>query len=97
MPLHLPLAAEYWRGLEIAWPSFSNEQRERVRNYFASRVPKPLTAELYATLLGLSTDQAAEFHQQEYGDALIGTVGRQFDVFAKIEEMRGCHSLWLPR
>lgn len=97
MPRHLPLATEYWRGLEIAWPSFSDAQRVRVRTYFASRVRKPLSADLYATLLGLNAEEASNFYSQEYEDALYGIVGRQFDVLALIEEMRGYHSLWLPR
>ena len=97
MPRHLPLAAEYWRGLELAWSSFDDAQRARVRSYFASRVRKPLTAELYVTLLGLSPEQAKSFYTQEYEEALFGIVARQFDVQALIEEMRGYHSLWLPR
>ena len=97
MPLHLPLAAEYWRGLEISWPGFNEEQRVRVRTYFASRVRRPLSADLYATLLGLSAEEAGNFYQHEVGEALNGIVGRQFDVVARIEEMRGHHSLWLPR
>jgi len=97
MPRHLPLAAEYWRGLELAWANLDDAQRARVRTYFASRVQKPLTTDLYATLLGLSAEQASGFYMQEYEDALYGIAARQYDVVILIEEMRGFQSLWLPR
>lgn len=97
MPRHLPLAAVYWCGLETQWSAFSEAQRAQVRAYFASRkVRRPLTSDLYVALLGLSADQASSFYMAEYEEALSGIVSRQFDVIAKIEEMRAFNQIWLP-
>ena len=97
MPRHLPLAAEFWRGLVLEWPNLTETERARVRTYFASQLRKPLTSDLYAKLLGLSPGEATTFYQLEYEDALFGIAARQFDVVAAIEEIRGYESLWLPR
>lgn len=97
MPRLLPLAAEFWRGLELEWANLTEAQRVRVRTYFTSRLRKPLTSDLYARLLGLNADEASSFYQQEYEEALSGIVARQFDVVVAIEEIRGYESLWLPR
>lgn len=97
MPRHLPLAAAYWRGLELQWSTFSDTQRAQVRGYFASGgVRKPLASDLYAALLGLSAEKARSFYMTEYEEALSGIVSRQYDVAVKIEEMRSFSELWLP-
>ncbi len=97
MPRHLPLAAEYWRGLELSWSGLSADEQGQVRAYFAGQIRRPLSRKLYGILLGLNATEAANFRQQAYQEAMFAVTSRRADVLVLIEELRGFDSLWLPR
>lgn len=66
MSRHLSIGAAYWSGLEQGWPRLTEQERALVRAYFADdHKYDPLTADIYTVLLGLTPDQAKEFHLDE--------------------------------